>query len=187
MNDDELITTVRESFTGIHSMTPVEQIVSRSRAVRARRRIPGLAAALAVAAGAAVAVTALLPASHQGSQPGVQLAAWTVVKQTDGTVSVTIRELRDPAGLQRRLREDGIPASVTFSGQLPRSCQRYPMDSALINRVFTSRPAGRSPVMIIHPAALPHGAGVEISPPAQRLMMNVAIGLVYASPQCTGG
>ena len=188
MNDDELITTVRESFTGIHSTTPVEQIVSRSRAVRARRRIPGVAAALAVAAGAALAVAALLPASHQGRhQPGVQLAAWTVVKQTDGTVSVTIRELRDPAGLQRRLREDGIPASVTFSGQLPRSCQRYPMDSALINRVFADRPAGRSPVMIIHPAALPHSAGVEISPPAQRLIMNVAIGLVYASPQCTGG
>ncbi len=42
MNDNELITTVRESFTGIHSTTPVGQIVSRSRAVRARRRIPGL-------------------------------------------------------------------------------------------------------------------------------------------------
>jgi hypothetical protein len=187
MNDDELITTVRESFTGIQSTTPVEQIVSRSRAVRAQRRISGLAAALAGAAGTVVAVAALLPASHQVShQPSVQLAAWTVVRQTDGTVSVTIRELRDPAGLQRRLREDGIPASVTFFGQPPRSCQRYPMDSALINRVFTGRQAGRSPVMVIHPAALPSGAGVAISPPAQRPIMNVAIGLVYATPRCTG-
>ena len=187
MNDDELITTVRESFTGIHSTTPVEQIVSRSRAVRARRRIPGLAVALAVAAGAAVTVTAVLPASHRDShQPGVQLAAWTVFKQADGTVSVTIRELRDPAGLQRRLRADGVPASVTFFGQLPRSCQRYPVDAVLINDVFTGRMAGRFPVMIIHLSALPRGAGVEISPPAQLPILRVAIGLVQASPQCTG-
>ena len=187
MNDAELITTVRESFTGVHSTTPVEQIVSRGRAVRARRRIPGLAVALAMAAGTVVAVTAQLPASHQAShQPGVQLTAWTVVKQADGTVSVTIRELRDPAGLQRRLREDGIPASVTFFGQLPRSCERYPVDSDLINRVFTGRRAGRSPVMVIRSSVLPHGAGVEIGPPAQGPIMSVAIGLVHASPQCTG-
>ena len=34
MNDDELMTAVRESFTDVHSATPVEQIVSRSRTVR---------------------------------------------------------------------------------------------------------------------------------------------------------
>ena len=46
--------------------TPVEQIIGRGRTLRARRRIPGLAAgALAVAAVAALAVTALLPAGHQ--------------------------------------------------------------------------------------------------------------------------
>ena len=70
MNDDELITAVREPFTAVHSATPVEQIVSRSRAIRARRRIPGVAGALAVAAGTALAVTAVLPASHQPSHPG---------------------------------------------------------------------------------------------------------------------
>jgi len=187
MNDDQLITAVKESVTGVHMHVPTEQIVSRSRAVRARRRIPGLAAAVAVVAGAAVAVTALLPASHQAShQPSVQLAAWTVAKEADGTVSVTIRELHDPAGLQRTLRADGVPASVTFFGQLPRTCQRYPAGTALINRVFTTRHAGRFPVMVIHPSALPGGAGVEISPPAQQPIISVAIGLVRASPQCTG-
>jgi hypothetical protein len=73
MNDDTLITAVREPFTGVHMNIPVEQIVSRGRAVRARRRIPGMAGALAVAAGAALAVTALLPAGHQpgiGWRPG---------------------------------------------------------------------------------------------------------------------
>ena len=70
MNDDELITAVREPVTDVHSTTPVEQILSRSRAIRARRRIPGLAAALAVAAGRGLAVTALLPASPATVQPG---------------------------------------------------------------------------------------------------------------------
>jgi hypothetical protein len=182
----ELITAVRESFAGVHSATPVEQIASRSRAVRARRRVPGLAAALAVAAGAVVAVTALAPGHHQPARPpGVQLAAWTVVKQSDGTVSVTIRELRDPAGLQRTLRADGIPASVTFFGRTPRSCQGYPLNVALVNRVFTSRYAGGFPVMVIHVPAIPHGAGVQINPVPQPVH-NVAIGLVYATPACTG-
>lgn len=187
MNDDQLITAVKESVTGVHMHVPTEQIVSRSQAVRARRRIPGLAAALVMVAGAAVAVTALLPASHQAShQPSAQLAAWTVARQADGTVYVTIRQLRDPAGLQRTLRADGVPASVTFFGELPRSCQRYPADVALINRVYTVRHAGRFPVMVIHPSALPDGAGVEINPPAQRPITSVAIGLVHASSQCTG-
>jgi hypothetical protein len=149
----------------------------------------GLAsAAVTVAAGVALAVIALLPAGHQASpQPGAQLAAWTVVRRDDGTVSVTIRQLRDPAGLQRRLRADGIPASVTFFGQLPRSCQRYFAGQALINRVFSGRQEGRFPVMIIHPSALPHGVGVAINPPTQRSITRVAIGLVYTSPRCTGG
>ena len=122
MNDGELITAVREPFTAVHSATPVEQIVSRGRAVRARRRIPGVAAALAVAAGTALAVTALLPSGHQRA---AQLAAWTVARQADGNIRVTIHELRDPAGLQRTLRADGVPVSVTFTGQANPACQPY--------------------------------------------------------------
>jgi hypothetical protein len=53
MNDEELITVVREQRAKVHSATPVEQIISRGRAVRTRRRIPGVAGALAVVAGPA--------------------------------------------------------------------------------------------------------------------------------------
>ena len=35
MNNDELMTTVRESVTGVHMTIPEEQIVSRSAAIRA--------------------------------------------------------------------------------------------------------------------------------------------------------
>src|SRR5690349_19106421 len=124
MNDHDLITAVQDSFTDVHSATPVEQIVRRSRAVRARRRVPALAAAAAAGA----AVTALLPGQPANVQPGIDLTAWAVVKHADGTVYVRINQLRDPAGLQRTLRADGVPASVVFGNPLdvqPEPCQWY--------------------------------------------------------------
>ena len=195
MNDDELITAVREPFTAVHSTTPVEQIVSRSRAIRARRRIPGVAGALAVAAGTALAVTALLPASHQPSHPArAQLAAWTVVKQADGGIRVTIHELRDPAGLQRTLRADGVPVSVTFTGQSNPACQPYGLGgSHLLGSMVTALPGhGNLRVLVIHPSAFPAGAGLAIAAghPGQSPRgggVELTIGPpVKASPQCTG-
>ena len=109
MNDEELITVVREQRAKVHSATSVEQIISRGRAVRTRRRIPGVAGALAVVAGAAVAVTALVPASNSAShQPSAQLAAWTVVKQADG------KQVRVVLG--DRLVDPTIPRGGLFGG-----------------------------------------------------------------------
>ncbi len=188
MNDDDLITLVREQRRSVQMTTPVEEIVGRGRALRARRRIPGLAAgAMAVAAAAVLAVTALLPAGHQvGPQPPAQLAAWTVTRHADGTITVTVRQLRDAQGLQRTLRADGVPASVTFFGHEPRACQRYPkMSAALMAEVF----GGHGPPLVIHPKALPHGAGIQLNPPhiPHGAPIALAAGLVQASPGCTGG
>jgi hypothetical protein len=79
-----------------------------------------VAGAPAAAAGIALAVTAVLPAGHQTSHPGhARLAAWTVTKQADGGIRVTIHELRT-------LRADGVPVSVTFTGQPNPACQPTP-------------------------------------------------------------
>jgi len=204
MNDDELMTTVRESFTDVHSATPVNQIVQRSRAVRGRRLIPGISATLAVAIGAILAVSLLTPASHQ---PTASLAAWTVVRQADGTVRVIVREFRDPAGLQRKLRADGVPASVIFNPKLPRGapfrdlfrvkhnpCQ-FRRGQGQLLKVVTGHPhrlGEGSTISIIHPSALPSGAGVQFiaTPNAgyvhspDRFALGVI--LVQASPRCTG-
>ncbi|MGH3395959.1 MAG: CU044_5270 family protein [Streptosporangiaceae bacterium] len=59
MTDDDLITALRESFTEVHSATPVQRIISRSRAVRARRRAASAAATLAAVALAAGLLTAV--------------------------------------------------------------------------------------------------------------------------------
>ena len=188
MNDNELLSAVREQRSKIPMTIPVEQVISRGRVLRARRRIPGLAGVLAITAAAVFAVTALLPSSHSTSHPpGIQLAAWTVVKHADGTVQVTIRELRDPAGLQRRLRADGVPASVIFGNTpnvQPNLCQSYGHGELLGKVVGLPALPGPRPtiVMTIHPSALPNGAGVQII----TNQSNVGVHLVIASQGCTG-
>ena len=168
MNDNELIMVLREQRGKVPMDTPVEQIIRRGRAVRARRRVPSGAAALGAAAAAAFAVSAAIPASHPAREPHAQLAAWTVARQADSTIKVTIRELSDPAGLQQRLRAHGVPASVTFSGQQNPACQGYPGSGSqsqrwqLLGSVVTA-PATGGDVIVIHPAALPSGAGLQIN------------------------
>jgi hypothetical protein len=222
MNDSELSTMVRESVTDIHSVTPVAQIIRRGRAVRARRRIPAVAGALAAAAAAALAATALLPSSHPellspahpGSHPaGVRLAAWTVTRQANGDIDVTINQLKDPAGLQATLRADGLPVNVTFSGRLELSASCQPYRTATLNTLSNVAQI-RGDSLVIDPSALPSGTGLAIfdrpgaglpvlsgttptlgKPPAHRpsvpplltaLNGPLAIGMVYASQQCTG-
>jgi hypothetical protein len=137
MSDTDVLTAVRGSLSAMPLADPpdVETIMARGRARRRRRLIPGVTGTLAVAAGAALAVTTLAPAGHPashqtrhqpGRQPAVQLAAWTVAKLADGNISVTIRELKDPAGLQGTLRADGVRASVTFASQRNPACRPYP-------------------------------------------------------------
>ena len=223
MNDDELITAVKESVTDVHMNIPAEQIVSRSRAIRARRRLPVLIGTLGVAAATVLTVTALLPASHPASQSGhqashphtAQLAAWTVAKQANGDIKVTIRQLSDPSGLQSTLRADGVPASVTSLAQHDPSCRPYPMTQALFKSIYQAQNAAGSgnTILIINPSALPSGAGVQIEAATGQQVgdrglhqggvnqtihhsvhqtaapaHNVAlrVGLVYASQQCTG-
>jgi hypothetical protein len=139
MNDNELITAMRDQRNKVHMTTPVEQIINRGHAVRARRRIPGLAGVLAVAAAAAFAVIALLPASHPAShQPPAHLAAWTVTRLPNGDIGVTVREMADPAGLQSTLRADGVPASVTLLNLNP-ACQPYPGGKATLAPYYPGR------------------------------------------------
>lgn len=215
MNDNDLMTAVRESFTGVRSATEVERIVSRSRAIRARRRVSGVTAAVAavgVAAGAAVAVSAALPAgspaagrtpaSHPSRVPGVRLAAWTVARQADGNIKITFREASDVAGLQRTLRADGVPASVAFAGHQNPACRPYSSGTAIwpfgsVPGPFHLRGFFHDPkeaytsryALVIDPAAVHSGEGVQIlvsGTPGATDNFALVTSLVKASPQCTG-
>jgi hypothetical protein len=203
---------MRESVHGTN--VPAQRIVSRRRAVRARWRIPIVAGALAAAAAAAVAVTALLPSGHPGSHPArARLAAWTVARQASGDIDITIRQLKNPEGLQSRLRADRLPANVSFSGPgLSRSCQAYATTEHLLNDVFKVSSSGRGAFLVINLSALPTGSGVGIFddpgaggpvpspkpgalgrgtgivtiPLPAAISGQLAVGLVHASRPCTG-
>lgn len=198
MNDDDLITTLREQRGTVRMDTPLEEIVSRGRTVRGRRRLPVAAAAAGTVGAAAIAVGLALPAGHPASHPGgpaqAQLAAWTVTRQHNGSIKVTVRELRDPAGLQARLRADGVPASVTFDGHANPACHGFPGSGTqgqrqhLLRSVFRVTPNGHHRILTLHPRKLPTGAGILISTGASHSPgpADLTLGLVQASPQCTG-
>jgi hypothetical protein len=202
MNDNELSSMVRESVAGIRSSTPVDQIISRGHAVRTRRRVPAAAGALVVAGGAALGVTALVPPGHPaaagqaGSRPAVvRLAAWTVARQADGDIDITIRQLQHPAQLQATLRADGLPVDVSFSGH-PGSavCQPYrnttpDLDMSIYLSLYRMIVASNgSYLFTIHPSQLPSGTGLSITVENIKGLRSpvVALSLVHASQQCTG-
>lgn len=114
MNDDDVMTLVRESFSGVRAGVPLEEAVRRGGALRTRRRARAVTGAAAIA-GTGIAVAAVLTAGQPPpSPPQARLAAWTVTTEANGAVDVTIRQLTDAAGLQRTLRAHAIPARVVF-------------------------------------------------------------------------
>jgi hypothetical protein len=169
-------------------------------------------AGTAAAAAAAVTTATLVPG---GGTAGVKLAAWTVAKEPGGTVAITLRELRDPAGLRRALRADGVPARVTFVNHpfepatngppVPPPC-RAPSLSDQANAELQGRilpppvPASASggvvkstgAVVAIRPSAIPPGIGLNLYAWVARRnagngdLLDMEIGLVDATPQCTG-
>jgi hypothetical protein len=214
MNDDELITVLREQRGKVVMTTPVEQIISRGRFVRVRRRVPGVAAGVGAVAAAAVAVGVAFPASHpavrppaaseSASPPSARLAAWTVTRQAGGSIKVTFRQATNPAGLQQTLRADGVPVSVTFTGEQNTACQAYHVSASQAFWPYGSRPgpldgsgfinhperAYTTPyAFVIDPSALPSGAGLQIwtsGTPGAADNFQLHVTLVKTSPQCTG-
>jgi len=205
MNDQELIAAIKESVAGAHMPVPVERIVSRSRAIRVRRRMNGAAGAVAGVAGAALAVAVLLPSGHQPGPPSrAHVAAWTVARQADGDIAVTIREWRDPSGLQAVLRADGLPVVVTPPANP--ACQPYNASTTVLNAIVHvqahQKPAQAgdgNTVLMIDPPAIPSGAGLSISDarpsspapmgkqtPQRQAGTPAPVTLVDASQSCTG-
>jgi hypothetical protein len=175
---------------------------------RHRLAIPAL---IAVAAAAAAAVVALSltpgsPAGHGGSRSGgATLAAWSVIKEQNGLLRVTIRELSDPAGLRSLLRANGVPANVQFlnhnfmpttsTHDLPKGCLNPQMsdlaNAELQGKIMPLYPLPTNGVAVnISPSAIPHGIGLYLKAwaagPSANGGLSLQIDLVQATPQCTG-
>jgi hypothetical protein len=199
----DLLTMMKDSFAEVRADTPLTAMSAAARAARAPR--PGRAVA---AAAAAVVVVVLAQQPGTGTRPGpapsTRLAAWTVTEKPPGIIEIKIRELKDPAGMQRELRSDGVPAFVRFQNQNPPDCLYYPMSPAraqkLSQRIFPepdNAQTADNAAMVIDATAIPAGVGlwIEFTPPQTHNEGNgqsfVSFGsgytLVYASGRCPAG
>ena len=124
MNDQELITAVRQSVHGVRMNVPAEQIVSRSRAIRARGHRRVAACLTAVAAAGSVVLGLGLSGAHGAAPNGgtgtihrtgtIRTAAFTLTRNANGTDTLTLTnsQIFDPAAFQQALAQHGIPALV---------------------------------------------------------------------------
>ena len=205
MNDTDLTTLVHDAVRDMRMTVPESDITRRARRLRTRRRVTaGGAVSAGLAATALAVVTLAAPASSPATgqaQNTARLTAWTVTKDPGGVIDVTIRELKDPAGLQARLRADGVPAIVTFSGRTNPACHDYYANGQYIppqyllslgrpwihsydnGSVTVSVTSPTDLTLALRPARMPRGTAFLI---AARPTVVYAWGLVKTSPACTG-
>jgi len=124
MNHDEypadsvLIQELRDSLAElpVPGRPPLTEITSRGR-VRRRRRRTGLAGLGGTGAVASIALALGLTGVFGGpparGTQTVHTAAFTLTSYTNGTVSLRLGQLFDPAALQRALARAGVRALVT--------------------------------------------------------------------------
>lgn len=123
----------------------------------------------AVAAVAAVAGLVTFTAAQGGHAGQARLTAWTVVTEPNGTVGVTINDLRDPAGLQRALEAHGVPATVHFypsGSEIPGCVTSVPSKLAAIERrvfVQSASGSGGQALLYINPRAVPKADQIAIN------------------------
>ncbi|MFI6488325.1 hypothetical protein [Streptomyces sp. NPDC050564] len=115
-DDRDVLNALRSSLDDVTLPVPLERIVAEGRAVRRRRRRVAVAAVgVAAAAGLALGVPGYGHPSTAPPSGGAESVAFTVAKRTDGTVAVTWTKeqyFKDPAGLQKALRDAGFPVLV---------------------------------------------------------------------------
>ncbi|TMR09215.1 hypothetical protein ETD86_44495 [Nonomuraea turkmeniaca] len=156
MND--VFDTMKESMEGVHMHTPVERIVAAGRA-RRRRKVTAIAAGATVAGGLSLVVATGGP--QVNAPPAgvhVQLAAFSVDSNTDGTVTVklTKEQTLDPATLQNALAQAGIPADIRIN----EFCNS-PVDIPGFDKVMSdNKEENGRVVMTIDPAAMPEGTKI---------------------------
>jgi hypothetical protein len=166
MNDADLLTMVRDGFAPVRMTASAEAIADRGRSLRRRRHGGRLAAggALALALGAGLSVSALT-ADGPGAAQQVTLAAWTVSQHSDGSMAVTIRELRDLPALQVRLAADGARVTISDAAlSLPHGCVAVRSASQLPDGMLSfgaGHPAGGY-VLFVRPSLIPAGQVLRI-------------------------
>jgi hypothetical protein len=212
MNDEALREAIRGSFDEVRMSVHPSTLAARGDRHRARRRMfTAGATAVTAAAAAAVAVTVAAPAAaphtpaaasggassrattanpSKSSKP--TLAAWTVTRMDDGTLKVTIREMRDPSGLQATLRADGARVVVTDSLADPAGCAEwkggnYRMGGDVVRTANkTGLPSPNGLELLLRPSDIPSGAALWIAVDGKQVPGPTGFGYVTATAACLG-
>jgi hypothetical protein len=177
MNDDELITMVRAQRHTVPMTTPVDEIISRGRTVRARRRIPVIAGTLAAVTGtvlglALTGVFGPVPARSVGT---IRTVAFTLTRNANGTDTLTLNPLvlLEPSTLQNDLAQYGIPAIVGTG----RFCSSSPAPAGFSKVVSLSMHGPlQDQTITIDPSAMP--AGTKLSFGSLVLPTETAVTLI---------
>jgi hypothetical protein len=176
MRDDELLDMMKTTLSDVQMDRPVEAIEQRGRALRRNRGLLGVVAGGGLAAVAALAL-ALPMASHRsgtapaesgpvagGSTPAVEQAAFTVVKQTDGSVELVLDywKILNPEALQKALTDAGIPAVVKADVVCTPTGKELPESNEVFQAVTPDRRAYPYSLVIV-PAKMPKNSVVHFS------------------------
>jgi len=123
MNDDAMLTDIRDSLTEVrdslpqaHPRIPASEIIVMASRHRTRR---GLASAAAAFAAIGLTLTLALLVLPSGGQAHplhvhVHLDAWSVNTNPNGTVTFNLMQVSQPNQLQHVLAEAGVPARVVW-------------------------------------------------------------------------
>lgn len=162
MDDQDLLAAVREDFAGVRMNTAAETILTDGgslRRKRNRRRVYGAGVTALAAVAAISGVTLASGTSGASGTQDAQLTAWTVQKDADGTIDVTIHDLLNLTGLQQKLAADGSPAEVVSDAHYPAGCVDHQAMKADMASVITNGPAvPNGYAFVIHPAGIPSGS-----------------------------
>ncbi|HEV7962405.1 MAG TPA: hypothetical protein VGP57_07700 [Actinoplanes sp.] len=164
MNDDVLMTTVKDALSGVEMDTPVDKIMAAGRSRRLRRRSVLTAAGVAVA-GLAIGVPAVgnfgaTPTPPRSGSSPVQLAAFTVVNNPNGTATLTLLKgaTLNPDSLSQALAGAGVPAIVRVGS----FCDQEPGPDGLDRVLSSERRADGNVVLVFKPSAMPAGTKLSI-------------------------
>ncbi len=181
MNDNDLMTAVRDCFAPVRMNAPADVIIERGRCLRDRRQrrqrgrlaVGALAVALSAGLGAGLGISAASVGSS-GAAHDATLTAWVVQKHPDGSISVTIRALRDLPALERKLAADGARVTISYDTllTLPRACLAPDFQTVSGMRIFqlpgevsfrTADPARNGLYFTLYPARVPRHEVLRIT------------------------
>ena len=160
MNDNDVLSAVRDAMAGVHMHTPLGELVAAGRS-RRRRRIAGTVAGAALATGLALPLAiggpqVNAPPVAADNEVHVRLAAFSVDTNPDGTVTVklTKQQSLDPEILQRTLAQAGVPAEITINKWCEPSDASQDLRADFDKVIGTGQQSGEK-VMVITPSAMP--------------------------------